>query len=717
MIKTRALIGVLFVFISICILPISVMAVELPFYFPDGIKTTTDPVNQWQEYNRYISVTDDENHSDNLNNRIFVLASDSIVFQTDISSTCTADKNTHMKIILDQFVRVDGKIRVTTMNGQRFISEEEKDIVINYLITMANQAADNDYNFYKDFTDKAIKARALKLGISEKDFRDLLDKKLTGKNITYREYNLIPGQCLRSDFIPRELHLGYTPSVNAIGVTWLNSGIVYYNPQASIFDYLMGKPLVLGHEMVHVNTNLQSLPVALAFDVEMMASLPQVLYFEDKINLINHNYAKNLRELMWVYKGFDFNKVKGESVVLNLGGNLIVDEKKYREHYYKLNNLKVEFLDLFRDDIIPEFYSDILFWTAMNTKMGDKNLVFQIMMAKFYTPAIMGGNTEKWLAEHIIEINGMARNAYNKSGTAEGVTYRSEFLNQAKSLSYTEKQQLAALHYSYKLFLIRRGVKGVVQVNYSMLTADLAQGQLEVYSSIYNALRVSNKQYVDYVPGLREEFAHKEEVIKAISDTVRICSLNSKFKLLVDDGGFPYVYDARIFLVDDLSKNFSFTTSKLEEAQKKSLLKVIEEGSFSLKKKLDHKEGDPAVWASKTMDLLYFVGLKIMDNNNPDDNQLDLIEVYRYKDGVKESKPFVKIFFSNDRQSQILVLDMDKEGEPGFGLPDIVETITDINGIEDVMKNGFLISVSFAGSFGAVEMPSDKPLPLSTDTE
>ncbi len=716
MIKNRALLGVLFVLISISILSVSVMAVELPFYFPDGIKATTDSVNQWQEYNRYISATNDENHINNLNSRIFVSASDSIFVQTDILSTSTADKNARLKIILDQFVRVDGKIRVTTMNGQRFISEDELKIVVDNLIAVVNQAADNNYSFYKDFPELAIKARALKLGITEKDFRDLLDKKLTGKNVTYREYNLIPAPCQRSDFVPRELHLGYTPGASAIGVTWLNSGIVYYNPQAGIFDYLMGKPLVLGHEMVHANTNLQSLPISLAFDVEMMAILPQVLCFEDKINLINHGYAGNVRELMWVYSGFDFKVARKESIVLNLGGNLVVDEKKYREHYDKLDALKVSFSNRFRDDVIPEFYSDILFWTAMNTKMRDNNFVFQVMMAK-NSPTILGANTDKWLADHSFEISGMARNAYNKSGTAEGVTYRSEFLNQAKSLNYTEKQQLAALHHSYKLMFLRRDAnQGGYRVAYSMLTSDLAKSQLEAYLGAYNTLRVGNKQYVDYMPGLREKFIHDEEVMKTINDAVQAYLLNNRFKELTNDVWFTNSYDARIFLVDDLSKQFVFMTPELEEAQEKDLLQIVEEGSFSLRRRLDRKEGEPAVWVPKTMDLLYFVGKKIMNNDNPDNNQVDLIEVYRYKDGIKESKPVIRIFFSSDRQYQILVLDMHKEGESGFGLPDFVETITGIDSVEDAMESGFLTSVSFSGLFEALELPAEEEsLPLSTD--
>lgn len=700
MLKNRGLVFTILL-LTIASFTTSASAVELPFYFPDGVKTNTDLVGQWQEHHRYLNATEQENQS---GSATFILGSDSIEKPTDILSTSTVDKNARMKIILDQFVRVDGKIRVTTLNGQRFITEDELKVVIDDLVAMANQAADEKYAFYKDFVDRAIKARALKLGIAEKDFRDMLDKKLTGQNVTYREYNLIPPVFKRSDFVPRELHLGYTPQAKGIlGSTWLNSGIIYYNPQARILDYLTGRPLILGHEMVHGNSNLQSMPIAFAFDVETMASVPQILYPEEKTGLIYHGYANDLRELIWVYFGFDFEKAQEESLLVNFSGNQVVDEKKYRANYSKLDSVKAELLNRFRDDVIPEFYSDVVFWTTMNTKMGDKNFVFQVMMAKLYKPSILGSDTAKWLDNHSFEIKQIALDVYNRSGPFPvGVNYREEFLKKVGALNYSEKEKLAALHYSYKYLFVRED-SGGSKVAYSMLLADSAISQTEFYLSNLNFLldtsSVGNAKYVDYIPGLRVGFTHDLEVMKAINASLKAYVLKNEFDELLGNR-FSSFYNPKIFLVDDLVSAFPFTTTAIEEARTKNQFQIVDEGTLALKRKFDHKEGDPSVWVASSGEMLYFAGMKITADNNPDDNQVDLIEVYRYKDGKRESKPAVRIFVVNGGQYEILVLDVDKEGEYGFGLPDYVEAVGGMGTVEEVMKSPMLLDASLSEYFG-----------------
>ncbi len=395
------------------------VAAQLPFYFPEGIIQTTDPVDQFAEYNRYLTATYHCNQGDPQKGSFLLADNHAISVQTDIESTSSiTNSKTKLKIILDNQVRVSDKIRVTTLCSQQFITEDQYKTEIAYLITEINQAADADYEYYKDLTERAIKARAEKLGISESDFKKILDDKDPNYGITFRELHRVPQTMRRSDFVPRELHLGYNPEIPGIlGVTWLNTGIIYINPQAQMLDYLIGKPVVLAHEFIHGNSNMQKFPMSDGFDVEVFASIPEMLISDDQIDFFFHGYPRDLRELAWIYFGFNFKQVRKEIVTYDLGGSLLIDEEKYRHYFKELDRVKAEMHDFFRDTVIPEFYSENLWWSAMNERRQDKNSIFRIMLSKHYDPTVLGGHEEtmKWLLSHEDEIKEMARLSFEET--------------------------------------------------------------------------------------------------------------------------------------------------------------------------------------------------------------------------------------------------------------------------------------------------------------
>ncbi len=406
----------------------------LPFYFPTGMISTTDPVKQMQEYIRSLMATCYKFQGNEHNPSFGVIpGSDSIVIETNIESTSSVayDKPEKCRIILDHFVRMkDGRIRVTQLADQFYITEAELKIASDDLVALVGEAARDNYEFFKDMADVALNARIRKIfatsetGIStaEITFKNTLDDKDPIYGVTLRELNYLPKPIRISDFVPRELHLGYTPKIEGIfGACWLNTGIIYYNPQARILDYLTGRPKILQHEMVHCNYNLEKFPLVSGFDAELFAMLPEVFLEENKLDLFFHGYCKDLREICEIYFGFDFSEAKKQIFKYDLAGSIIIDETLYREYSNKLEEIKKELVHTIKNYIIPEFYSDPLWWSSMHDKLGDNNGLFWIMMARHYKPTILNNSRETaiWLSAHHEEIMDMAKESFIASG-AEG---------------------------------------------------------------------------------------------------------------------------------------------------------------------------------------------------------------------------------------------------------------------------------------------------------
>lgn len=407
-------------------------AKELPWYFPEGVITTNDPPKQFAEFIRYFGAQMLCFQGREEGVQTMIPGRESIRIETDIVSTSgTAKEKSNMVIILDHYVRMKDilspddpryaelkdKIRVTTLCDQRFVSERELQIVIADLIQQTKVARSNSIAFWSKLTDIAVRARAKRLGVPEQEFAARLDGKIPGHDITYREYNYLPKPQKASDFVPRELHLGYSPRMTGVlGVTWLNTGVVYYNPQARVRDYLMGYPSVIQHEMVHANSNLQRYPFVNGFDPEILASIQEMLIPYNRTDLFFHSYSEPLREIIEIYFGFDFELVRKEIFRYDLAGQLVIDEEKFRSYFAELEGIKTELLSFFENVVLPEFYSEPLWWMAMNDRRRDDNSVIRVMMAVHYDPTSLGGRekTMLWLEKNRPIIERIARESFEE---------------------------------------------------------------------------------------------------------------------------------------------------------------------------------------------------------------------------------------------------------------------------------------------------------------
>ena len=404
---------------------------EIPYFFPKGVASVNTPSLQYKEYLRYLMAQWDcyQGNQNKLTKMIPGNDSYRITFdgrdgrQKIVSTDSFAEGPEYLTIVLDNFVKfIDPKqgemVRVTTLCAAEIITTHQRDVLVEYLKESQLQSAQLDWEHLKQIETLAVAQRAAQLGIPEKDFRKYLDNKMPGTEVTYREFNQLPKPMRVSDFICKELHFGPTPEIPGIlGVAWLNSGVVYYNPEAVVRDYVVGEPHVLMHEIIHANTNMQSFPIAGGFDAELIASLPEMLLPENRIDFFFHGYAQPLRELAWVYAGFNSKQAYQEIFRLNFGGAWLVDEEKWNRYFGMMETIKPTLLDVIEKKVLPEFYGNILFWMALNATLNDDhNAVFDVIMAQNFDPVILGGHakTMEWLNTNKQQISEIADRAWGK---------------------------------------------------------------------------------------------------------------------------------------------------------------------------------------------------------------------------------------------------------------------------------------------------------------
>ncbi len=391
---------------------------EQPFFFPKGIQQTTDPLKQRIEYEHIFQATwvctQGMGSGTPFN---LVPGSDSYSVVTDVVSTSSVTENpAKLKVVIDHLYKMpDGRYRYTSLCDQFFVTEDQVKLLVDTLVRLTVAAANRDNTFYMVIADRSVEVRAQKLGIKKSELVAQLDETVPGYNIKFRELHRLPKPSKPSDFIPRELHLGYNPPLGGIlGVTWLNTGVIYYNPEAWMTDYVSTVPKIMQHEMVHGNINFEKFPMSEAFNVETMADMPIVLYPENTIDFQNHGYAKDLREFSEIYYDFDWDQYEQDTVKFNFEGNLVFDDSNYLYYYKQIEQIKAEMLKFYMNVTIPEFYSDPMWWSAVNDIRGDDNSVFRMTLALHYNPTILGGAkpTMEWLNAHSEEIKEIAKEAF-----------------------------------------------------------------------------------------------------------------------------------------------------------------------------------------------------------------------------------------------------------------------------------------------------------------
>ncbi|MBI4087443.1 MAG: hypothetical protein HY434_01270 [Candidatus Liptonbacteria bacterium] len=435
---------------------------ELPWYFPHGITPQPGDPFQMKNYLRYLA-SEWNCFQGNAHGLTWLIpGNDSLRFAFDgmggreklVSTSSFTKSPADFTVVLDHYVRTGpDEITITTLCGQKVINNHQLQIVLDDFVGYAKRARDENAARWRDIEPKAVERRAKKLGVDPDDFRKYLDEKVPGTDITYREYNRLPKPSKHSDFMARELHLGFSPEISGIfGVAWLNTGLVYINPQARVWDYMAGYPSVLEHEMVHANVNFEEWPFVAGFDAELVASWLFLLP-ENQLDFFFHGYMSFPREIAQDFFGLDFQEARRRIFKFDAAGAEIVDEAAWKDIFANVSIAQAEIFKAMHEGLI-ELYSDSLFYMAMNDFLGDDYTPFRIVMAANYDLTSLGGHqpTMAKLETDIEKIRGWARDALKElkgkkrdnpmSAMLEGVHLPLSFVAAYKRLNEREQQEL-----------------------------------------------------------------------------------------------------------------------------------------------------------------------------------------------------------------------------------------------------------------------------------
>lgn len=292
--------------------------------------------------------------------------------------------------------------------------------------------------------------------------------------------------------------------------------------------------------------------------------------------------------------------------------------------------------------------------------------------------------------------------------------YRAEFDDTANREHWTHKQELLAFAYADKIFWSKDMKDGTYVFIYSRVPISKVAAQMDkVLKDLDDIQSPKEAEWRKYgeVYNLEKDFKHEEEVEKTIYTRVHAADLENQLQA---DLGESYSYgpeaDAlkgynikRIFVNKPLAEAFPFKSEQIEGARKDGTLKVIQTATLDLSSKLDHKDVDPEhtddpnafIWKPKTI-AIRLTNYKIINADKPQDDQGNYIEGVRIVDGKEESSPCLKIFFPQSGDGAIVLLDTAREGEPGFGVPDILENMSEIKDVEDVIRDGTILDALFA---------------------
>jgi hypothetical protein len=293
--------------------------------------------------------------------------------------------------------------------------------------------------------------------------------------------------------------------------------------------------------------------------------------------------------------------------------------------------------------------------------------------------------------------------------------YRAEFDNAGKDKHWTKKQTLAAFAYADRIWWAREVQEGSNQyvIIYGKVPTTKVASQIEtVLRDLDESLDPNNAEMVQYLDTfkLRADLTHEEQITKAQYARVHAADLENQFEQKMGDrpeygpeaqmgGGYNI---RKIFLTKDVSEAFPFKASQIEGAKADGSLKEIESLELEYTTPYDHKASDPKhpndenefVWKPAKMSIR-LTNYKIVTEDKPQDNKGNYIEGYRVIDGKQESKPTLKIFFPSGGEGAVVLVDTDREGEAGFGVPDILQVASDIENVKDVINDGTLLATLF----------------------
>jgi len=325
---------------------------ELPSFFPPGISQVKSPHEQWERYLEYLKATS-VCHSPNENSPPVSYSGNMKIVRETFGKKVTYNFDAYRK-------EADGKIYYSDYCGRKLISEHQWKVDSEWMMSHVSEAVREDYRYYGGIEQAVVKLDAAMKKKPEADVRKELAQVVPelaqlSPPVTFRELQQMPAAPFAErDFVQTEVHFQHAPYFGAV---WLNTELVFLTYQGMMFDYIVGKPVVAMHELVHGNEKFQDWVMSDMMDFELLASINMMLIPEEQMSLMFHSYAKEWREMIRVVFGFDFAQARKDIVVFNHdGANIRINTQKFDEYAGKLTAVKAAMLAHYRDRVLPELY-------------------------------------------------------------------------------------------------------------------------------------------------------------------------------------------------------------------------------------------------------------------------------------------------------------------------------------------------------------------------
>ncbi|MBI4441081.1 hypothetical protein HY639_02855 [Candidatus Woesearchaeota archaeon] len=259
-----------------------------------------------------------------------------------------------------------------------------------------------------------------------------------------------------------------------------------------------------------------------------------------------------------------------------------------------------------------------------------------------------------------------------------------------------EEAEVAVVKGERDLFLTRveKDGKEAWKPNYNSVTIRerITQTQ-QMANDLDQLLSYKNKDNTRFLDefGIRDQLEKDEQAIQFNLGKQRLVALHKEFqqKMGLTEEEAPKVNESMlIYPLAALEKTLLFDARYVQEARTATTLVPFDDLEFRYK--FEQEIPNPAYPNMDPVNQTIWIPLDVKvrlvsyDADSPRDHKPDYLEVYR----LGEKTPAIKIFHSTSSNSlDVAVVDVDKEGERGHGVPDEVLTVWYITRASDVYDN------------------------------
>ena len=265
------------------------------------------------------------------------------------------------------------------------------------------------------------------------------------------------------------------------------------------------------------------------------------------------------------------------------------------------------------------------------------------------------------------------------------------FVDKGKQAGWTKEQIEAAYDYFLKSEFMTKGEDGRYTIDTTKISAeDAYQMAGNILNDLDHVLGTDDPEWqrlLRAMPTAKLAFEREEQRWLYIQSQLGQVKTYFDFQTMLGEQLTDKDKEYRIAYLWPANVHTDFTADYLEKAKAAGKLREVEREFVYLYTPYGYKDPDPEhpddanafVWRAKLQGYV-IVSYAILNSKPPDSLRADYCEVYRANvsgtEITPESKPCLRAFRKlNGQILEVVVLDYDREGEAGFGVPDKVESV------------------------------------------